>query len=185
MIIGIVGHIGNGKSTVAKWLVENRDFKEYAFAEPLKQIAQILGFEYKQVYGTQNEKLEINKLWGVSGREFMQKFGTNICRNKLPQEFPFLKSTLWVSLFEQMIINNPAMNYVISDIRLPDEYKSVKQKNGIVIRVSRTKYNNRGAGNNHESEKYVDTFECDYVIQNDGTLQDLYNKLDILMEKIK
>ena len=84
MIIGISGEIGCGKTTVCKYLKNEHQFIEYNFANPLKQIGTILGFSDKELYGTQQDKLLINPLWGVSGREFMQKFGTEVVRDTLP-----------------------------------------------------------------------------------------------------
>jgi len=73
MIIGISGFIGSGKTTAANYLVQ-KGFKEYSMAGPLKKIAEIFHFELHQLYGTQEQKLELNKYWNISGREFLQKF---------------------------------------------------------------------------------------------------------------
>lgn len=62
MIIGITGKIGSGKSTLSSYLTENHNYEEYSMAKPLKEIGKIFGFNDQQLYGTQEQKLEIHKL---------------------------------------------------------------------------------------------------------------------------
>lgn len=100
-VIGFAGAIGSGKSTASSILVEH-GFTEYSFAKPLKEIAKILGFEHYEVYGTQQEKEASSKEWGISGRKFLQIFGTEICRETLPSHFPEMKQ-VWIRLFEKFV----------------------------------------------------------------------------------
>ena len=140
-IIGITGQMGSGKSTAASYLKEKYGYTEYAFANPLKDIAVVMGFNVDQVYGTQDQKLEINKMWGVSGREFLQKFGTDICRDTLPSLFPnndFGQNTIWIKLFEKYCVDNPGVNIVVSDVRFPDEARFITSAGGSIIRIDRT-----------------------------------------------
>ena len=88
LIIGIAGKIGVGKTTTSDYLAQKYSFYEYSFAEPIKKIGLIFGFESHQLYGTQSQKMEVNEHWGVSARHFLQKFGTDICRDSIPQLFP-------------------------------------------------------------------------------------------------
>ena len=91
MIYGIIGKIGSGKTTISEYL-KLKGFLEYSFATPLKKVAIALGFSDSEIHGTQEEKLNVNKTWNISGREFLQKFGTEVCRNMLPDLFPVLKN---------------------------------------------------------------------------------------------
>ena len=146
-------------------------------AGPLKKIGKIFHFTNEQLYGTQEQKLEINKHWNISAREFLQKFGTEICRNILPKIFPTM-SDIWITLFK--ITYNPHINYVISDIRFIDEAKVIKKLGGIIIRVVRDNKISSKSGNEHKhaSEIEISKIKADHTINNNKALQDLYNRLD-------
>jgi dephospho-CoA kinase len=175
-LICIIGNIGVGKSTVANILKDN-DYTELSFASPVKDIALILGFDYNDVYGTQEDKLKINKFWGVSGREFMQKFATDIMRNELNKHIDMNLDgkTIWVRLCEKKIIDllNQNKKILVSDGRFPDEIDMIKKLGGKIIRINRkTIYKNH-----HESESYIDKLKEDFIIENNGTLLDLTSNI--------
>ena len=78
-------------------------------------------------------------------------------------------------------------NWIITDTRFPNELKAVKDRGGITIRVNRTHPNQwikkeewdletKGTVP-HESETALDNAEFDYIIENDGTLLELINKV--------
>lgn len=190
VLIGISGEIGCGKSTAVNYLVAVYGFTEYMFAKPLKDVAEILGFEHHQVYGTQEQKLEINEFWGISGREFLQKFGSEVCRDYVPKVLPNMKlnnCTLWVRLFEKFYLSNTSQFIAVSDVRFEDESKKIKELGGIVIRINRPKKSDKSNAEHqtHKSEQQADKINPDIVIENDATLYDLYAKLDVVMTQLK
>lgn len=74
-------------------------------------------------------------------------------------------------------------NWIISDVRFPNEAEAVKDKNGILIRINR----NIESESMHESETALDNFDdWDYMIDNDGTIEDLIEKVKeiLIQEKI-
>lgn len=175
MIIGICGKIGCGKTTVSNFLVENYNFSEYSFAQPLKEIAKIFGFTDKQVYGTQTDKLEIHPVWGVSAREFLQKVGTDLFRDRLKTVLPEMKvdSSIWIDLFKIKYGEDKSKNYVVSDVRFLDEYKAIKNLGGFVIKIVRDE-----GTSTHASETEMDSIPADYIIINrEITLQQLYENI--------
>ena len=138
-LICIVGNIGSGKSTATE-IFKKHNYIELSFAEPVKQIGLILGFDHNNLYGTQQQKLEINNFWGVSGREFMQKFATNMMRNELTKYFDnFKDNTIWVRLCEKKIIDLLKQNkkIIVSDGRFPDEINMIKKLGGKIIKINR------------------------------------------------
>lgn len=179
-LICIVGNIGCGKSTLSKILKLNYDYEELTFAGPVKEIGLILGFDHQDLYGTQEEKLQINKFWGVSGREFMQKFATNIMRNELDKHIDMNMDgkTIWVRICEKKIKEMLKQNkkILVSDGRFPDEIEMIKNLGGKIIKIERnTNYNI-----NHDSEKYINSIDSDICINNNGTIDDLINQIYFL-----
>lgn len=177
-LICIIGNIGCGKSTLANILKEKYGYEELTFAGPVKEIGLILGFDHQNLYGTQEEKLQINKFWGVSGREFMQKFATDIMRNELTKHINMNMDgkTIWVRLCEKNILQMLKENkkILISDGRFPDEIEMIKCHGGKIIKILRTTSYQK----EHESENYISQINADIIIDNNGTLHDLENNIN-------
>ncbi len=110
-------------------------------------------------------------------------------------------------------------NWIISDVRFPNEAKAIKDRNGILIRVNRdteylkciedpayfvetyVKVNNEKIElreyekdfikkhckptKEHESETALDDAEFDYVIDNNGTIEELIQKVKEILIKEK
>ena len=70
-------------------------------------------------------------------------------------------------------------NWVFTDMRFPNELESVKKK-GIVIRVER---DTDGPEDNHISETALDDAIFDYKIHNQGTMDDLINRVREILIK--
>jgi hypothetical protein len=137
------------------------------FAKPLKDIAVILGFEQHQVFGTQEQKLETNKFWGISGRKFLQVFGSEVCRDFVPKALPdmdFNHKTMWVRLFEKYYSDNKDKPIVVSDVRFEDESDTIRSLGGYVIRVERDVVGNRGQIVQSLTTKLADQEKKSYVV---------------------
>lgn len=89
-------------------------------------------------------------------------------------------------------------NWIITDTRFPNELKAVKDKGGISIRVNRPKERELILINansiidtrktlepQHESETALDNAKFDYVINNDGTIEELIETIKELLIKEK
>jgi dephospho-CoA kinase len=189
MLIGIKGKMGAGKTTSSSILKKNYQCIEYAMAQPIKEIAKILGFTETELYGTQCQKLKPNAYWGVSAREFLQKFGTDICRDYLPTKIPQMNNP-WIRCFEIFCKQNHSENIIVSDIRFLDEANAIKKCGGIIIEIYKTPKGKNACENVsdfetgefhdpefHASETEMDQIKVDYIIKNDQSLEFLQEEL--------
>lgn len=85
-------------------------------------------------------------------------------------------------------------NWIITDMRFPNEMEAVKKRGGITIRVNRPCEICGGSGyhkmscpvsksGEHYSETILDSAEFDYVIDNNFDIQSLIEKVRIILEK--
>jgi guanylate kinase len=69
-------------------------------------------------------------------------------------------------------------------MRFPNEMDAIKSRKGITIRVNRDNGTRAIDLNPHASETALDGHEFDYVIENDGSLEDLVQKVkEILIQE--
>jgi dephospho-CoA kinase len=185
-LVGLTGAIGSGKSKVAAYLALMYNGVTRSFATPLKQIAISFGFTESQIYGTQEQKKEINELWNISGREFMQKLGTEVFRESVPQIMPELHNP-WRRIMEakaQRLINDGTF-VIVDDVRFIDEAILITQLKGILIRIVRDEQPTDKQPTNdkqikqHASEQQE--FAVNFTIVNNGTLDELYDQVDKIM----
>ena len=110
-------------------------------------------------------------------RFLLQFIGTDLLRNQLHPE-------IWVnSLFTDYQPNNLIYpSWCITDMRFLNEMEAVKKRKGITIRVNR---NLGESKDQHESETELDNAEFDYVINNDGTIEELIEKVREILTKEK
>ena len=124
-------------------------------------------------------------------RQFLQELGTNACRNVIHSNF-------WVnSLMSEYVIthgnrstggqqvNHVSFGYpdwIISDVRFPNEAQAIKDKGGVVIRVERPT-DASTQEHRHISETSLDNWDFDYKIIKDGSLEDLVKKVGDFMAK--
>jgi dephospho-CoA kinase len=186
-IIGLTGKKGSGKTTIANYLNKKYNFNEYSLADPLKQIAKIIGFTDTQLYGSQYDKTQINDNLGISSREFLQKFGSEIMRDQIKLVFPNMNlgesGIIWIHLMENYI-KQTKRDIVVPDIRFLDEADAIKKhNNSIIININRFVKNDEYSL--HVSETELDSITSDYILDNNGSIEDLYKQIDELFIFLK
>ena len=65
-----------------------------------KEIGKIVGLSHNEMYGDLSDKLKINTNWNISGMDFLQKFGNEICKNNLSNELPQMEN-ICLELFKK------------------------------------------------------------------------------------
>jgi len=180
-VIAISGKLGSGKTTLAELIKKyNSSFIEKSFAFKLKQIVSIItSCDINQTL-TQEGKNTFIPTFNMTIGEMLQKIGTNVMRD-------YFDKDIWIKSLLLELEQNDG-NYIISDCRFKNEAQAVKDIGGIVIRINRT--NNDTALNskrdlNHPSEIDLDDYTgFDFIIENDGTLEDLDIKIKNILKKI-
>ena len=181
MIIGISGKAQAGKDTTAgmlqvlltnpniTWDMYETDVcfaQDHAivhYADLLKEVSQeMLDMPFSDFNSQEVKQQHIDWL-GMTVREFLQKLGTAV-RKEIDPDF-------WVKALFNTYHNG---NVIIADVRFPNEADAIKERGGILIRIERP---GAGAGE-HISETALDNYDkFDYIVNNDGTLEDLFTKI--------
>jgi hypothetical protein len=192
LVIGITGKIGSGKTTISDYLKIKYQYRPYSFADPIKNMAKAFGFKQHELFGTQEQKLEINEHWGVSGRYFLQKLGTDIFRDIVPKIIPNLNlgesKSPWIRAFEiHMLEQKEKTNIVIGDVRFVNEAESIQKLGGYIIKISdgSLKKDDGSVYTKHASEIEMVNIHEDFLIYNVGTLNELYIKIDDILKSLK
>lgn len=205
MILGITGLIGSGKDTVADYLIRFHGFKKLSYAEPLKDaVAAIFGWDREMLEGTtassRQWREEVDEWWAkrldaphLTPRWVLQQWGTEVCRKNFHND-------IWVAATENNLrkIND---NVVITDCRFSNEVDAIRKAGGKVIRVVRGKNPNWYSYaedytltqnpqslamlmdyNVHASEYSSVGLKYDFVIDNNGTVDDLHTLVESVID---
>ena len=177
--IGLIGTKGSGKDTLADYLVLNKNFIKYSFANPVKNIAKILfDLDDSQLNGINKEVIDTR--WGISPRVMFQRLGTEFGHYKIYELFPELKTKikereLWLKMFKLFLEKHSDKNIVIADVRFRHEEDYLKKINFNLIKINRNKLNI----DSHISELELNSITTiDYTINNNGSKEELYSNFE-------
>jgi hypothetical protein len=190
--IGISGKIGSGKDTTALELrtIINTYFKDSLikpdvhiryFADPLKEIVSILtGVEINKLYTQEGKNIYVESFEMTTG-EMLQKIGTDVMRNNFDDN-------VWIKSLLNNYNSYPKNTlWIIPDVRFENEYDLINE-NGIMIRIEGDPALVRANSNRdlkHISETALDNSDFEYIINNNGTLTELREKLEEIFSEIK
>lgn len=182
MIVGIAGRKRSGKNTVASYLEAKYDYKQTSFAHPIKQMACIaFGWDIS-IFEDEVLKEQIDPFYGISPRQIAQNIGTEWAQKLLPAVYPEFEKetgrTLWV---KRLFKDYQGQNISISDVRFPDtEVSEIGKRGGYIIKMI-------GRGDetdDHPSEKEADRIMGDFIVDNSGSRDQLFRKIDTIMSFI-
>lgn len=165
-IITISGKQFCGKDTVAGILLENLpEFGRIGLGDAIKR-------EYSRRIGIAVEEIEKNKSFH---REGLIKLGN---------EGRAISDDYWL----KAVINTPG-NIIVPDVRMPFEAKTFKEAGAFMIRVEASAQV-RGkraplTNSNDYTETALDDFDgWNFIVKNEGTLEDLKEQCKQLVEMI-
>ncbi len=173
-IIGVGHHKEVGKDTFIKYCIDHlrnhakgQRLVRRGFADKMYTILHDLygwsGFKNRQYY-VNNPAAKNDIIWnGMTVREMLIEFGTNLCRKQWDDDI-WINATLRDEDFDILFI---------SDLRFPNEFMKVREMGGMTVRVT-----------NDRKPKPTDIADCaldgwedkwDLTIKNDTDLGTLYH----------
>lgn len=181
MIIGLSGYARSGKDTVAEYLVEEHGFTRVAFADPMRNALYRLN-PMISIHDMTHVPLasavdgmgwEEVKSASADLRGLLQRMGTEVGRDMFGDDFWVNQAWKEAEWHEDV---------VFSDVRYTNEANSIRNRGGVVWRISRP---NVAAANSHGSESALDGYFFNEDLDNSGSLDDLYMRLDDLVANIR
>jgi hypothetical protein len=210
MLFGVIGLIGSGKGAFSEYLITKKKFKKLSLADPVKDAAAaIFGWDRNLLQGDTAESREWrehpDKEWSeVFGEKFtprsaLQQIGTEIGRN-------YFHPDIWLHSLRLRYNAINGKSAVVDDCRFPNEINFIHSMGGKLFVIERgdrpewwdIAYNqNNGVKDSprmeskHRSVHYSEwawiskqTFDKATIIRNDGSLKELQDKIDALLENL-
>lgn len=166
-IIGLGYQARSGKDSVGDYLAAYHGFKKTAFAESLKEACRVIfHLDDRHLHGELKE--EMHPFWATTPRDILQRVGTEALRRGFDED-------VWVKSAHLRVKQAPTTNWVLTDVRFPNEAEAIKSWGGQVFCIDRPERPDLIATNKHASEVSMDAYDgWDGVISNVGTLNELY-----------
>ena len=196
-IIGITGYKRSGKDTIADYLVKHYGYKKLSFATPLKHICKYLFDLTEKELNGEYKEFPVYRYNNKSTRQLLQFVGTDLFRDQLGKFINSVES-VWVSFLRREIkkswsdsnflrkLFTSEERYVIADVRFQDEVDFITEfgyTDGKVIKVVRKgKDGKKYSNDKHKSEQVDKLKDITMDIENKGTLEELYKKVDEFMK---
>lgn len=170
MLIGISGEMRTGKDTVADYIINTYDFKHLKFTKGINDIYDKYNYQYK-------DEVKPRRALQIIGQEVRKALGEDVWVEYAMSEYGETQPT------------------VFSDVRLEQEFKAIKSRGGVIIRLMTSpgeqlrRLETLGELTDerllkHKTESIPKGLE-DYIVVNDGTLEELYEKIDDIIKTLK
>jgi len=198
MIIGISGKAGSGKDTTAhifqyldcckkyEYELNGMSFENWClysyrddlwtvkkFATAVKQVASLLtGIPARDFEWAPVKEMSLGEQWNnMTVRDLLQKIGTDAIRDNVHEN-------AWVNAL--MSQYKEGDNWLITDVRFPNEANAIEERGGILVRLNRK--SDVVINVNHPSETALDDYDkFDFIIENNGTIDELIGSVREMM----
>jgi len=163
-----------------EWINRGSKWEIKKFAEKVKRVLMVL----TDIRRSALEKEEVKQEF--LGSEWRDKEGNDIITNRMALQW--IGTDLFRDNFHPNTWVNALMseyefkdNWIITDVRFPNEVKAIKERKGIVIYISREIETSEIE---HKSEVALNSYnEFDYKIDNNGTIKELLSKITNILIK--
>jgi len=182
--IGLAGKRGSGKDTVAAYLVERYGYTRVAFADRVRDAA--LALDPIVAVDVEGQPVRLSHMVDVQGwnqskqheevRRVLQRIGDEAGRQ-------IHGTYTWINQALEKIkdIDGPI---VFSDVRYPNEIDELRTLGFVIVQIYRpTKHQRQDLVDLHPSETDLRA-RCDEMIFNDGSIEELYVRVDQLLESL-
>lgn len=177
MNIALISEAGGGKDTVSDILTQKYGYTRYAFADLIRYLAELL---FPERYNESNKDRKLLQKLDILRSIDPLVYVNNVLRqidnrNEESERYSFVRDSV-----------------IITDTRQPNEYQALKDRGFTFVRivvdenVRKQRMVDRGDvfvedDMKHHTESFYDTFECDYTINNNGTLEELDEEIEQLI----
>jgi len=172
MVLAFTGKAGSGKDTAAGWVANNYGFEPVSFAAPLKAALAAMGLPEPR---DREQKEKPVPGFDFTWRYAAQTLGTEWGRNILGQN-------LWTDLGMKKILAFDRA--VVTDARFDNEAQALRGVGGVIIHLKGRQANLSSDLASHASEALVSFKDGDFVIENTGSIEELFVKIDNVLETI-
>lgn len=201
LLVGLNGGLQSGKDTAASFLIDKYGFKKLAFADELRKSLYALNPIVLCHVGPENDVLDVPEepdfleakvyIKKVRVREYVDIYGWEHAKRRIPEVRRLLQNlgtesgrkvhgeNCWVDIVKKEIKASPTQNFVVTDVRFPNELQMIHELGGHSAQLSREGYEPKGQ---HASEVPLEGVQ--YVLDNNGTLEELEKQVDDLYEII-
>jgi hypothetical protein len=207
IIIGFSGYAKTGKDACADYLVKKYNAIHTGLADPAKRhMMEVYGFTEDQVFGAAKD--EVDPRIGVKPRILLQDYmkllqdryeptwiekGIKVHKELANSKLRYERTKGVIeSSYDGRFLNHaqfldPKFEYVVittfSDIRHWHDVRGVKNNGGAVVRVKRPGIDKPPFDHRSETEQAtIPDEEFHFIIDNDFGLEDLYRKIDSVIE---
>jgi hypothetical protein len=179
-IIGLLARSRSGKDTVCDYIIAKytnspqgldpiQSVVKRRLAQPIKDaVCALYGFTHDQLES--DDKDNINPVIGISPRMAM----VHITKSTMEQMGHDFFSRRLFNDIDSMPIN--AATIIIPDVRYKHDIHEIQKRGGILIKLERQN------GPKYEWEHAIDDMSGNYTISNNGSIQELYAKVDAIFE---
>lgn len=179
--------------------LEDQDFKKKELGSEWQKVTRYKTYnklthnQKERVIGTPTDKYLVPEEWIPDYRWLLQTIGTDALRNVVHEN-------IWVNALmadyvektnhnfrvpREEYVNAIYPNWIITDMRFPNEMEAVEKRGGITIRVNRDNGTRAIDLNPHPSETSLDSAKFKYTIDNDSNIEDLIEKVRTILIKEK
>ena len=115
------------------------------------------------------EKDTYNEHWNLTHRQMLQQTGVGL-RQSLGED-------IWIRAANLLELEQHYEHVVVTDLRFKNEFDFIKKHDGYCVKICRETH----SVDAHVSEHDLDDANWDAVIENNGTLSELYSTVDAMM----